>query len=211
MKAVHSPRILAGIYKGQELRFKYRTAPSPTQAIVRKSLFDRLAGRLQHTRILDGFAGSGAIGVEALSRGAGEVVFIERDVQLARSLQNNLTRLHALAVPDGQTTVLTGDFYRRSRQLSSSQFDIIFLDPPYAQLNTLTEYKRLLKQLQTMKLLCPTGLLIIERLQQLASGHKNATFENFQQFLATQELQVLQTRRFGKTILEFYENLHKKT
>lgn len=100
----------------------------PTPDRVRETLFNWLAPTIQGARCLDLFAGSGALGLEALSRGAGEVVFIERDRQVAEQLRQNLSKLD-----DGNARfeVHQTDALAWLRQYPVSDFDIVMLDPPF--------------------------------------------------------------------------------
>lgn len=119
-------RILGGRLRGSVLDVGDAPGLRPTPARVRETVFNWLQPVLDGARCLDLFAGTGALGIEALSRGAAEVVFVERDATAARMLQANLTRLKqdrghvhrgdALAFLDG----------------TPQAFDIVFLDPPFA-------------------------------------------------------------------------------
>jgi 16S rRNA (guanine(966)-N(2))-methyltransferase RsmD len=102
----------------------------PTSARLREALFDVLGGRIRGASFLDVFAGTGAIGLDALSRGAARVVFIEEDPHAARAIAGNL----ALAGVAGSARIVEGDADAALRELvrAGERFDIVFLDPPYA-------------------------------------------------------------------------------
>lgn len=124
--AAGSVRIIAGIWRSRRLRFPARLGLRPTPDRVRETLFNWLAPYLPGARCLDLFAGSGALGFEALSRGAARVVMVERDPAAADALRDNRTRLAADAadVRSGEAgAYLEGPV---------EPFDIVFLDPPYA-------------------------------------------------------------------------------
>ncbi len=94
---------------------------------VREALFNHLGPRLRGARFLDIFSGSGAIGIEALSRGAAHVVLVEHDREVLRVLERNVTNLDL-----GQRCqVQAVDIYQGARQLGLEPFDVIFLDPPF--------------------------------------------------------------------------------
>jgi 16S rRNA (guanine966-N2)-methyltransferase len=117
-------RIIGGQWKRRSLSFLAIEGLRPTPDRVRETLFNWLQFNIQGTRCLDMFAGSGALGVEALSRGAAECVFFEKNPAQAKYLQQ------ALQVFGCTTNVLVGD----SLQLITQQktpFDVVFLDPPY--------------------------------------------------------------------------------
>ena len=98
----------------------------PTPDRVRETLFNWLGQDLSGLRCLDAFAGSGALGFEAASRGAAEVLLIEQAPALAASLRDNATRLQA-----SQITVLRGDALSLMRQRAGQAWDVVFLDPPF--------------------------------------------------------------------------------
>ncbi len=118
-------RIIGGDWRGRKLEFPSTFQQlRPTPARIRETLFNWLSPVIKGARCLDLYAGSGALGVEALSRGAEEVTFVESDIVSARILQQNLRRL------DNQSKVYTMDARRFVRQVGG-KWDIVFLDPPY--------------------------------------------------------------------------------
>lgn len=118
-------RIIGGRWRGTRLRFPDVEAIRPTPDRVRETLFNWLAPVISGARCLDLFAGSGALGFEALSRGAAEVVFVDRDARTGQYLRETLARLASTA---GQ--VVTGDA-RRYLESGAGPFDVVFLDPPF--------------------------------------------------------------------------------
>ncbi|MDF1542527.1 MAG: 16S rRNA (guanine(966)-N(2))-methyltransferase RsmD [Anaerosomatales bacterium] len=126
-------RIVAGTYRGRRIHAPSGTVTRPTSDRVREALFSRIeatAGPFDgEWSALDLFAGSGALGIEALSRGAGHVTFVERDRSALRVLRSNLESLHLT----GRSTVLSGDSFRLVSHagLSGAPFSLLFLDPPY--------------------------------------------------------------------------------
>lgn len=89
-----------------------------------------IAAELPDARVLDLFAGSGALGLEALSRGAREVTFVEQAAPARRALEANIARLQP---PEGSVRVIRGDVFRLIDGLSAGEYDIAFADPPYRQ------------------------------------------------------------------------------
>lgn len=118
-------RILAGRWKGRPLDVPRDARPTSSRA--REALFDILRDAIPESRILDLFAGSGAVGLEALSRGAAEAVFVEQD---SRALQANLARLGARTA---EAEILQGDARDAVIGLArrGARFDLVFADPPY--------------------------------------------------------------------------------
>jgi 16S rRNA (guanine966-N2)-methyltransferase len=116
-------RIVAGEFKGRRLRAPRGTRTRPTADRVREALFSML-GDVGGTRVLDLYAGSGALGIEALSRGAESAVFVERDPQAVAAIERNLTAIGVEATVSRQDVL---------RYLGGAEgpFDLVFCDPPY--------------------------------------------------------------------------------
>jgi 16S rRNA (guanine966-N2)-methyltransferase len=118
-------RIIGGSLRGSRLEIPDMPGLRPTPDRVRETLFNWLAPVIEGAHCLDLFAGTGALGIEALSRGAASVHFVEADAKLAELLRGNLTRLKQEAAvfrADAQTFVAA----------SAACYDIVFLDPPFA-------------------------------------------------------------------------------
>ncbi len=118
-------RIIGGTLRGRRIALPANAALRPTPDRVRETLFNWLAPVMPGSRCLDLFAGSGALGIEALSRGAGTVTFVEQDPATARSLRATLMRL-GLDAP-----VWEGDALAFLGKQEAGSFDIVFLDPPF--------------------------------------------------------------------------------
>ncbi len=145
-------RIIGGTWRGRRFRFPPSPQIRPTPDRVRETLFNWLGGRVSAARCLDLFAGSGALGLEALSRGAAQVCFVERDGAAARELGLRLTEWAAVGARVEQVDAL--QFLRGPAQL----FDIVFLDPPFAA-DLLRAAAELLERQQW---LAPGALLYVE-------------------------------------------------
>ncbi len=146
-------RIIAGQWRGRRWRFLAAEGVRPTPDRVRETLFNWLAPRVAGARCLDLFAGSGALGLEALSRGAGHVTFVERQSPVAQALQAQLALWKAsnyeLHVADASAWLAQ----------AGSPFDIVFLDPPFdAGLTTAV-----LARLRARQLLVPGGWVYLEQ------------------------------------------------
>jgi 16S rRNA (guanine966-N2)-methyltransferase len=120
-------RIIGGQWRGRNLHFPQSAPVRPTPDRVRETLFNWLQFELAGLRCLDLFAGSGALGVEALSRGAAATVFVERDPAAAAALRQNL---QTLGCDRGQVVVANAFDYLRGPP-PSQPFQLVFLDPPY--------------------------------------------------------------------------------
>ena len=132
-------RIIAGQWRGRKLSFPDAAGLRPTSDRVRETLFNWLAPILPGAHCLDLFAGSGALGFEAASRGAARVVMAERDPRVVRALQDSRQRLAA-----DQVEVVSGEA-KHYLAGSCGQFDVVFLDPPFSQASLLTETIELLQ------------------------------------------------------------------
>jgi 16S rRNA (guanine966-N2)-methyltransferase len=122
-------RIIAGTARGRQLRVPEGHDTRPTSDRVREALFSRLQheGWLDGTRVLDLYAGSGALGLEAVSRGAGEAVLVEHDARTARLARGNV---EAARLPN--VRVVADRVERALTRPPAEPFDLVFLDPPYA-------------------------------------------------------------------------------
>ena len=132
-------RIVAGKWRSRLLDIAEVPELRPTSERIRETLFNWLSMRLHGARCLDLFAGTGALGLEALSRGAAEAVFVEQSAAAVRTLQDNIRMLEADSAEVMQTDAFV---YLESRP---PPFDIVFLDPPFAA-DSLDELCRLLEQ-----------------------------------------------------------------
>jgi len=150
-------RIVAGTAKGRRLRVPDR-GTRPTSERAREALFNTLRSHLDldGANVLDLFAGTGAVGLEALSRGATHVVFVERDRAAAALLQHNVDAVglpgaHVIRRP--VATVLAGETH--------DQFDLVFADPPYDLADD--DLGEILATLVTRGWLAPSAILVVER------------------------------------------------
>jgi len=134
----NSVRIIGGGWRGRRISFPDVPGLRPTPDRVRETLFNWLQHDIAGARCLDLFAGSGALGLEALSRGAKELIFVEQSVAASRALQEQLARLGGER--RGQVVEMGAARYLRG---AAPAFDIVFLDPPFGR-DALAEYIPLL-------------------------------------------------------------------
>ena len=179
-------RIIAGALKGRRLVTPKGDTTRPTADQVRIALMDTLMPRLPGARVLDLFAGAGGVGLEAISRGAAEVVFVERDARAVAALRENVEALDL----GGAARVKRGDVLRELEALyrAGERFDLVFLDPPYDA--GLVE--------TTLETLGGGGLLMAEGWVIAQHFTKRAPAERIGVLFA------FRTRRFGETTLTFY-------
>jgi 16S rRNA (guanine(966)-N(2))-methyltransferase RsmD len=121
-------RVIAGSLKGRRLDTPDWEGLRPTSDKLRETLFNVLAVRIGEARVLDGFAGTGAVGIEALSRGAAHVTFVEADGRAERLVRRNLDHC---GVGADRYAIIRARFTDAARTLSARSFDLVFLDPPY--------------------------------------------------------------------------------
>lgn len=145
-------RIIAGALKGRRLDSPDWPGLRPTSDKLRETLFNVLGARVADARVLDGYAGTGAVGIEALSRGAAEVTFVESNARAVRLIERNLGHC---AVTD-RHVIIRARFAEAARRWPDGVFDLILLDPPYgaADLEPALE--------AAGRLLGPEALLVIE-------------------------------------------------
>ena len=153
-------RIIAGAFKGRRLEAPAWEGLRPTSDKLRETLYNVLAPRISGATVLDGYAGTGAVGLEALSRGAAAVTFVERDPRAVRLIAENAVRCGLAPSPDGsggdRYAIIRAGFADAAGRLAGRAFDVVFLDPPYG-LDGLTHAIGL-----AAPLIGPEGILVIE-------------------------------------------------
>lgn len=154
-------RIIAGTLRSRQFKSVPGLAVRPTPDRLREALFNVLAPQIEGATFIDAYAGSGAVGMEALSRGASRVILIERNPQALAIIRENL---QALAI-ESSVTVVRG---KASQLLSSYQADIVFLDPPYDQVKEYADSLPVISQTA-----CP--LVIAQHSSQLTLDEQYGT------------------------------------
>jgi len=152
-------RIIAGKYRGRKLKSPPSLKTRPTSDRLRETLFSILAPRIDGARFLDLCAGSGAVGIEALSRGAAHVIFVDHSRKMYALIEANLKLLDA--ADDLAEVVSKGasEFLRKHAKNEAEPFDIVFFDPPYE-----ADYDDVLNDLEqgAELLLAKEGVVIVE-------------------------------------------------
>ena len=155
-------RISGGEWRGRNLKVPAGDAVRPTQDRVREALFSMLQGVLADANVLDLFAGSGAVGLEALSRGAARATFVELMPRHLACLKANI----AMVGSEDRCHVIQGDVYQwleatSATGLTTGAFDIVYADPPY-EVGAEHGYAKILELLATRGLVNPDGIFIAE-------------------------------------------------
>jgi len=147
-------RVIACSRKGHKLAAPQGLDTRPTSDRVRENVFN-LVGPVDGARVLDLFAGSGALGIEALSRGAASAVFVERDPDAVKTIERNLDKLRLTGA-----RVIHGDAVRAIAQeaIAGAKYDLVLVDPPYGMLTEIQP--RLARHLPS--LLAADGVLVVE-------------------------------------------------
>jgi 16S rRNA (guanine966-N2)-methyltransferase len=122
-------RVIAGALKGRRLRTPTWEGLRPTSDKLRETLFNLLAPAMPGARVLDGYAGTGAVGIEAISRGAREVTFVEHDRRAQALIEKNLADC---GIAEGYAIIGSTVLHAIETLRDGPAFDIVFLDPPYA-------------------------------------------------------------------------------
>jgi 16S rRNA (guanine(966)-N(2))-methyltransferase RsmD len=178
--------VTGGRLRGRRIESPRSGGTRPTSERARQALFDWLGDCVEGARVLDLFAGTGALGIEALSRGAESCVFVERDRRVARQLRGTLseldldpcTRLEARDVGEALTRLAKED----------SVFDLVLADPPYSG----DDRERLAKRAELVDILAPEGVLVVERTKRDVP-------------VRVGELTCLESREYGETAFDWYE------
>jgi 16S rRNA (guanine966-N2)-methyltransferase len=180
-------RVTGGILKGRILKTTPGLSTRPTTDKIRQSIFNILMNDIENAVVLDIFGGSGALGIEALSRGAASSIFIESGRKQVEVIQENLTTLGLKA------GVFECDYIAACRTLHTDgrKFDLIFADPPYEKISPDKVAEIVLRY----DLLEHNGLLIIE--------HKAG------QDIKPDAVERLKKRKFGQTEVSFYARKKK--
>jgi 16S rRNA (guanine(966)-N(2))-methyltransferase RsmD len=183
-------RVIAGSLKGRRLKSPTWDGLRPTSDRLRETLFNVIAPRVAGARVLDGYAGTGAVGIEALSRGARQVTFVERDRRARALIADNLAHC---GVASG-CAIIRDSFDRSVRDAIPGAaiettvegvFDIILLDPPYAE-----HPEQVIAP--AARLLAPGGVLVLEHAKRTAAPASAAGLARTRQIAS------------GDSVLSFY-------
>ena len=176
-------RIITGRFKGRRLAAPSWDGLRPTSDRLRETLFNILAARVEGARVLDAFAGTGALGIEALSRGAASACFVDRDGRAVALVRENLERCGAA---EGYA-IIRDDVERRAASLPGAPFDLVLADPPYGDsaLDAIV--------IALSAALAPGGLLVLEHARRRVAPQQAGPLSCVRQVFA------------GDSALAFYE------
>ncbi|MFH1594228.1 MAG: 16S rRNA (guanine(966)-N(2))-methyltransferase RsmD [Candidatus Omnitrophota bacterium] len=181
-------RIIAGEYRGRIIDMPKGASVRPTQDRVREAIFNIIRVSVPGSSVLDLYAGSGAFGLEAISRGAHMVVFIDNNIKCIKTIKANLS---GIGIGPGSSQVFKREAASAIEKLESSgqKFDIAFLDPPY--------YKELAKnsllKIEACDILSGRGFVIAEHFKTDEMPEKAG------------RLGLFEAKRYGDTVISFYK------
>ena len=185
-------KIIAGIFKNRNIYMPFGIRP--TQHTVRKSLFDLLGQDMEGVAFLDLFGGSGAVAIEAVSRGAKKVVIVEKDPKCARVIVENMELLgiECGLERDVQATLIEGDSFATIKMMERKKlrFDVVFIDPPFGR----GLAKKALKTLEAYDILHPHYMVVV-------SHDKKETLPD-----ALGRFRVFKQKKYGSTNITIYKN-----
>ena len=183
-------RIIAGKFRGRRLKSPPSLQTRPTSDRLRETLFNILSPRLEGARLLDLCAGTGAVGIEALSRGASHATFVDQSRKMCGLIESNLNSFEIFPANYQVVAAEALAYLRRQVKKGEQSFDIVFFDPPYA-----TDYDLLLDFIgaHSAQVLKTDGLVIVEHHQ------KKPLADQFQALNRYREL------RQGDSTLSFYK------
>lgn len=175
-----SLRISAGAFKGRKIKSPYEKDARPLSGIIKEALFSILSDRIRESFFLDMFAGTGSAGLEALSRGAGKVVFVEKSPGQVKLIKENISSLGV----ETKSEVVLSDVFSYS---SPEKADIIFAGPPYR--DNLSE--NIIRHCLEHNILCKGNILIIQHHRK----EKIGKIEN---------VEMKDSRKYGISSLDFF-------
>jgi 16S rRNA (guanine966-N2)-methyltransferase len=181
-------RVIGGTYRGRKLATATGLDIRPTSDRLRESLFNIIASRIEGTAFLDICAGSGAIGIEALSRGAGSVTFVDRSRTACSVIRRNLDALGVTSLAEVINRGAVAALRQLAPENEGKKFDIVFFDPPYES----GLYSPVLASLSRSDLIKPESLIITEY------RAKRAPEQNYGL------LQLVRVVKHGESALGFY-------
>jgi len=182
----HGMRVIAGTHKGRRLASPKQDGVRPTSDKVKEALFSILSPRLPDARFVDLYAGTGAIGIEALSRGARRAIFVEPSSTARRLLRLNLAQCGLMEA--AQVYAGTAEAFLREAGPSQGHYDIVFADPPYHAGGT----ESLLGALQQCPFLDMDSTVVIEHFSKLSLPAQVGTLSRVRQY------------RYGDTTLSLF-------
>jgi len=178
-------RVISGSARGLKLNTPSDDRVRPTTDRVKESMFNIVQDWVYDSQVLDLFAGSGALGIEALSRGASQAVFCDNSLDSIKIIKSNIEKARVV----DRSQIVSGDFKRclRDMEAKNQSFDMIFVDPPYYE----GLFEEVLDTIRSCKILKKDGIVIVEHDAKKPIGQ-------------VEGLEVYKEKKYGITMLTFY-------
>lgn len=178
-------RVISGSARGLKLNTPGDDRVRPTTDRVKESMFNIVQDWVYDSQVLDLFAGSGALGIEALSRGASQAVFCDNSLDSIKIIKSNIEKARVV----DRSQIVSGDFKRclRDMEAKNQSFDMIFVDPPYYE----GLFEEVLDTIRSCKILKKDGIVIVEHDAKRPIGQ-------------VEGLEVYKEKKYGITMLTFY-------
>jgi RNA methyltransferase, rsmD family len=178
-------RVISGSARGLKLNTPGDDRVRPTTDRVKESMFNIVQDWVYDSQVLDLFAGSGALGIEALSRGASQAVFCDNSLDSIKIIKSNIEKARLA----DRSQIVSGDFKRclRDMEAKNQSFDMIFVDPPYYE----GLFEEVLDTIRSCKILKKDGIVIVEHDAKKPIGQ-------------VEGLEVYKEKKYGITMLTFY-------
>ena len=178
-------RVISGSARGLKLNTPGDDRVRPTTDRVKESMFNIVQDWVYDSQVLDLFAGSGALGIEALSRGASQAVFCDNSLDSIKIIKSNIEKARVV----DRSQIVSGDFKRclRDMEAKNQSFDMIFVDPPYYE----GLFEEVLDTIRSCKILEKDGIVIVEHDAKKPIGQ-------------VEGLEVYKEKKYGITMLTFY-------
>lgn len=147
-------RVISGIARGTKLNSIEDLSTRPTLDRVKEALFSKIQNNIEEANVLDLFAGSGALGIECLSRGSNKCTFCDKSFKSVQMLKQNIQRTKM----EENSIIINKDYIKCLEQIKNEKFDIIFIDPPYKLDIAVDSIKRIIN----LKMLSKNGIIVLE-------------------------------------------------
>ena len=177
-------KVISGTLKGRNIQGYDIDGTRPTMDRVKESLFAMIQDYIPNSQVLDLFAGSGNLGIEAISNGAKHAYFTDNNKEVIKVLNTNITNL---SIKDKSTVILTD--WKKYLNNCNQKFDIIFVDPPY----DYNVYEKIMDKVSTLNLLNKDGLIILE--------HANLKLKE-----EYNNLRLYKVKKYGNKTVNIYKN-----
>jgi len=177
-------KVISGIYKGRKLKFIKNKEIRPTKDIVREAIFDTLREWIVNKKVIEIFAGSGILGIEAISHGAKKVIFIEKERKGIEVIKENLKNLDI----EKKCEIMKGDCEYEIEKLENFKYDLIIGDPPYEF--PVSKLERIMGKIVKLNILKKEGIMVIEH-------------EIKKEIPVVEGLEKIKEKKYGKTGLTY--------